>query len=102
MLTTVASPQGDGGGQRELRKGRHHTGVEPPGLPQQALTGVGQIDVTLVFLWEDLEGVFTSGLPTGRKAEPGAAPSYRSKNPCCLKESKNQCLYQLLNLAEGF
>lgn len=72
MLTTTAGLKRDDTGQREFHKGRYHTGVELPGLPQQALGCIWEHEATDVFLWKDLEGVFTSGLMTGTEAEQGA------------------------------
>lgn len=77
VLTTAGCPQRDDTGQRELHKGRYYTGVEPPGLPQQALGCVWEVEAGDVLLRKDLEGVFTSGLMTGREAEQGATDTVR-------------------------
>lgn len=71
VLTTAAALKRDDTGQRDFHKGCHLAGVEPPGLPEQALGCVREHEVTLSLLWKDLEGVVTSGLMTGREAEQG-------------------------------
>lgn len=77
MLTTAAGPQREDIGHRELHKGRYHAGVEPPGLPQQALWCIWEREARDVLIWKDLDGVFTSGLRMGREAEQGAIDTVR-------------------------
>lgn len=77
VLTTAVGLQRDITGQRELHEGCYYTGVEPPGLPQQALGCVWELETRVDPIWKDLQGVFTSGLMTGREAEQGATDTVR-------------------------
>lgn len=77
VLTTAVGLQRDITGQRELHEGCYYTGVEPPGLPQQALGCVWELETRVDPIWKDLQGVFTSGLMTGREVEQGATDTVR-------------------------
>lgn len=77
MLTTAVGLQRDITGQRELHEGCYYTGVEPPGLSQQALGCVWELEARVDPIWKDLQGVFTSGLMTGREAEQAAMDTVR-------------------------
>lgn len=72
VLTTAVGLQRDITGQRELHEGCYYTGVEPPGLSQQALGCVWELEARVDPIWKDFQGVFTSGLMTGREAEQAA------------------------------
>lgn len=77
MLTAAVGLQRDVTGQRELHIGRYDAGVEPLGLLQQAFESIWEHVARDVPLWKDLQGVFTSGLMTGRDAEQGARDTVR-------------------------
>ena len=79
MLTTAVGPQRDIIGHRELHEGCYYAGIEPPGLPQQALGCVWELEARVDPIWKDLQGVFTSGLMTGREAEQGATDTVRGE-----------------------
>lgn len=83
-LTAAGGPQGDIAGQGELYKGGDSAGIELAGLPYQALGCVWELHAFDLASWEDLDGVFTSGLKAEKESwrltygDPCPSPV-----PCC-------------------
>lgn len=83
-LTAAGGPQGDVAGQRDLCKGGYNAGVEPAGLPYQAVGCVWEREAFDGVFWKDLDGVFTCGLKAEKES---GSLSYGdpcpSPGPCC-------------------